>query len=108
MMQEAEQTYRKKIAEAAKQTTGDVLPSHRLKEVDKLSTSSQPQRAQQNGIGIVMQKKLDRLARDLPPLHEEVKAGNLSVHRASIQRALSVKLRREYRRKTYQAEKATA
>jgi hypothetical protein len=31
------------------------------------------------------QTKLDRLARDFPDLHEEVKADYLTVHRASIQ-----------------------
>ena len=70
---------------AAQQTTGEVLPAGRSKEIDKLSISSQPQRAQQNGVGVVAQKKLDRLARDYPVLHEEVKAGHLSVHRAGIQ-----------------------
>jgi hypothetical protein len=46
---------------------------------------SQKERAREAGVSYQTQQRLDRLARDFPPLHEEVKAGKLSVHRASIQ-----------------------
>ena len=40
--------------------------------------------AQELGISRYQQITLARLARDFPILHEGVKAGNLTVHRASI------------------------
>jgi hypothetical protein len=45
----------------------------------------QTERAEQNGISRRTQIKLDRLARERPDLHERVKAGELSAHRAAIE-----------------------
>lgn len=72
---------------AAKATTGEVRPAHRVKgkEVCNLHTSSQKERAQQARIGRRTQIKLDRLARERPDLLEEVKAGRLSTHGAAIE-----------------------
>jgi methylphosphotriester-DNA--protein-cysteine methyltransferase len=53
-----------------------------LSNLDKLG---QVERANKNGVSRQTQIKIDRLARDFHDLHEEVKAGKLSVHRASIQ-----------------------
>jgi hypothetical protein len=54
-------------------------------KIDNLSILPQAVRAEQNGIGIVTQKKLDRLARDYPKLLERVRAGELSAHRAALE-----------------------
>jgi hypothetical protein len=56
-----------------------------MKEMTNLSISPQVERARQNGISRAQQQKLDRLARDFHDLHEKVKAGKLTIHRASIQ-----------------------
>jgi hypothetical protein len=79
---------------AAVNTTGEEkLPvgnptganQHQAKEeIDKLSNSSQSQRARENGVGHVTQKKIDRLARDFPEYHAKVRAGELSVHGACV------------------------
>jgi len=80
-------------AEAALHTTGEVLPEgnstgnnqyQKKVELGNLpSSSSQQSRAQQNGVGLRTQKKLDRLARDFPDLLEKVKRRELSVNRAA-------------------------
>jgi hypothetical protein len=49
----------------------------------KLRTS-QAERAKSSGVSRRSQQKLDRLARDFPDLHEQVKQGKLSPHRAGI------------------------
>jgi hypothetical protein len=54
------------------------LPLHRSKEGPDSGTS-QKEKARQNGVRRDTQQKLDRLARDFKALHEEVKAGKLSV-----------------------------
>jgi hypothetical protein len=46
---------------------------------------SQTKRAEANGVSRFTQKRLDRLARDYPALHEQVKQGVLTLHRAGIQ-----------------------
>jgi hypothetical protein len=73
------------MALAAQNTTGEILPEGRPDKLDDSSSLSQAQRAKRNGVGIDTQKKLDKLARDFPDLHEEVKADRLTVHRASLQ-----------------------
>jgi len=47
------------------------------------SEVSQSSRADSNGVGIVTQRKLDRLARDRPDLLELVKANEMSIHAAA-------------------------
>jgi hypothetical protein len=73
------------IRAAAAKTTGDVLPEGRPKKLGKLPSLSQAERAKQNGISPRTQKKLDRLARDSPDLHEKVKRGEMKPHRAAIE-----------------------
>ena len=79
---------RQRVIQAALATTGEVLPSYRPKEIEEISRQfvylSQPERAEQNGVGIVTQKKLDALARDHPELFEQVRQGELSTHRAAV------------------------
>jgi hypothetical protein len=72
------------MALAAQNTTGEIRPEGRPDKLDDSSSLSQAQRAKRNGVGIDTQKKLDKLARCFHDLHEQVKAGTLSVHRASI------------------------
>ena len=45
---------------------------------------TQPQRATNNGIGERTQRKLDRIARDHPQLHDRVKSGELSINAAAV------------------------
>ena len=52
---------------------------------DKLSLGTQPVRAKSNGIGIVTQRKLDRLAKDRPDLLAMVRFNQMSVNKAAIQ-----------------------
>lgn len=74
---------------AARKTTGEVLPrggdqkSEKRKSIGNLPIDTQTARATQNGISPRTQRKLDRLARDYPPLLEKVQRGELSVHRAA-------------------------
>ncbi len=75
-----------RMRNAAEVTTGAVLPRNRpLWEVDNLSTSPQKERAAISGVGVVTQKKLDRLARDRPDLLARVRSGELSANAASIE-----------------------
>jgi hypothetical protein len=90
---------REKAMAAAAATTGEVLPADgyvadRIEPTDETDKRkgrqivhpiSQRERAKGNGIGVVTQKKLDRIARDHPELHEKVKAGELSVNGAAIE-----------------------
>jgi hypothetical protein len=87
---------RERSRQAAQETTGGVLPrgnptgnnQHDARDEETgnlpVSSESQPARAARNGIGERTQRKLDRLARDHPELHERVKAGDLTPHRASV------------------------
>lgn len=84
-----ERRTKERVQAAAVATTGDVLPSHRPKQVDNLSTSTQSKRASLSGISVPQQKKLDRLARDYPALLESVRAGTMSVHAACIEAGIS-------------------
>ena len=69
-----------RMAVAAQQTTGEVRTrgnptgnnqhQQREEEIGNLPISSQSQRARENDIGARTQRKLDRLARDFPALHE--------------------------------------
>jgi hypothetical protein len=76
-----------RMALAAQQTTGKDAPTKQGERIDLVDSTklNQSARAEQNGVSRFTQKRLDRLARDFTALHEEVKAGHLSVHRASIQ-----------------------
>jgi hypothetical protein len=51
----------------------------------KFDFDLQKERAERNGVSRYTQIKLDRLARERPDLHERVKAGELSAHRAAIE-----------------------
>jgi hypothetical protein len=70
-------------AETGEAQRGGDRKSEQSKE--KFSFDLQKDRAEQNGISRPTQRKLDRLARDHPDLHERVKAGELSAHRAAIE-----------------------
>jgi len=70
-----------RVAEAAKQTTGEVLPrggDKRSEDAQSIADSaidlSQKDRAKENGISLDSQKKLDVVARERPDLHAQVKA----------------------------------
>jgi hypothetical protein len=89
---------KKVVQQAAINTTGEVLPRGNptgtnqhgtKKEIGNFPVSTQPVRASQNGVTNRTQRKLDRLARDFPSLHEEVKSGQSSVHGAYIQAGLA-------------------
>ena len=70
------------------QETGRVLPADGSVNQHNLGRQivyPQDRRASSLGIGLTTQKKLDRLARDFPDLHERVKAGELSVNAAAVQ-----------------------
>lgn len=74
---------RERIAGAAEETTGDIIPKHSNQyTVDRQIAYPQEARAQQNGISPRTQKKLDHLARNRPDLLEQVKNQELSADRA--------------------------
>jgi hypothetical protein len=76
---------RARIQQGAKQSTGKVLSrggdqkSEQAKSMPDSGIDSQIERARQTGVSRDTQQKLDRLARDFPALHEEVKAGTRRV-----------------------------
>jgi hypothetical protein len=70
---------------AAENTTGDVLPEGRPAAERTKLVRSLGERATSNGVSKAQQQKLDALARRAPALLEQVKAGELSTHRACIQ-----------------------
>lgn len=74
-----------KVQAAAAKTTGDVLPEGRPKKTSQIATLSQAAKAKANGVSKRTQEKLDRLAREFPKLHAQVKSGELSCHAASVQ-----------------------
>lgn len=73
------------VQEAAQRTTGQVLPSDgsvHPANASQFANHTQSQRAKANGVSKRTQEKLDRLAREFPELHEQVKAGIKSCHAA--------------------------
>jgi hypothetical protein len=81
--QEKWTTARGRTQGAAQATTGEVRPKGRVAS-DQIANLAicQPERAQEVGVSVATQKKLDRLARDRPDLLEKVQAGELSAHGA--------------------------
>jgi hypothetical protein len=80
---------RERVRRAAKKTTGETLEANgyvaeRAKGRQIIDPDNQLHRATGNGVGVVTQRRLDRLAREFPKLHKQVCDGELSVHRASI------------------------
>jgi hypothetical protein len=70
--------------EAAKATTGEVLPEGRPgKETSKTGTLAG--RSQSAGVSKETQRKLDALARRAPALLDEVRRGKKSTHRACVE-----------------------
>jgi hypothetical protein len=78
-----------RIQEAAKATTGDVLPQspgiNQYTGSGNLPGPTQSERAARSGVGTRTQRKLDHLARLRPDLLAEVRAGRKSVHRAATE-----------------------
>jgi hypothetical protein len=79
-MSAGERTTAAAVASAAEK----VLPAHRPKKDAKFA-ASQKQRAEESGVSVYTQRKLDRLARERPDLLAEVKAGRLSAHAAAVE-----------------------
>lgn len=82
-----------KIAEAARATTGEVLPArgdHRSEQSEcKLHPEQKAAaRAAQAGVSVRTQRKLDALARKAPGQLGRVRAGEVSVHRACVEAGL--------------------
>jgi hypothetical protein len=75
-------TERERVIRAANATTGAALPEGRPEKLGNVPSSSRASRAAVNGVSDKTQGKLDRLAMDFKPLHEQVKSGELSVDRA--------------------------
>jgi hypothetical protein len=72
--------------EAAKATTGEVLPEGRPpKETAQIVQLAQPERAAKAGVGRMTQQKLDALAKKRPDLLEAVRAGIMSAHCAAVE-----------------------
>jgi hypothetical protein len=69
-------------AETGEPQRGGDRKSEQSKE--NFSFDLQKDRAEQNGISRPTQRKLDRLAKEHPDLHERVKAGELSAHRIGM------------------------
>ena len=78
---------RQRNIDAAKATTGQVLPVGRLDDnvIAKLAITTQADRSAGNGISVAQQKKLDKLAREAPNLLRQVQAGERSCHSACIE-----------------------
>jgi hypothetical protein len=79
-----------RMALAAKNTTSKVLTADgyvasRQEGAPLAHPLSQPARAKASGISRRQQQRLDKLARQRPDLHEEVKADRLTVNQANIQ-----------------------
>lgn len=74
---------RKRVQEAARKTTGQVLPRGSHASTSDIDT--QAERARKNGIGLRTQKKLDWLARCRPDLLKLVAGGVLSADLAYCQ-----------------------
>lgn len=64
--------------------TGEILERGRIpiEQIGKLPISKQPQRAEESGIGVRTQRKLDYLARHATDLFARVQAGDLSADAA--------------------------
>lgn len=73
-----------RIKEAARVTTGDVLPRH-VHPDGQFAYQSQANRATESGISQRTQRNLDALARKRPDLLDEVRAGRMSTNRACIE-----------------------
>lgn len=79
---------RERIRQATEAATGKVLPKGKVNQyAPSVPQITEPQRvrAARAGVGTRTQEKIDRLARDFPVLHEQVKAGALSVNAAAIE-----------------------
>jgi hypothetical protein len=70
---------------AQKAEHGGDRKSETAKSIDKLSVDFQPNRASQNGVGIVTQRKLDKLAAQRPDLLDRVRAGELTADGACVE-----------------------
>lgn len=99
---------RERVQAAAGETTGETIPVHANQyTVDRQIVYPQSERAKQNGIGVVTQKKLDHLARNRPDLLQHVKTGELSADKAyKISRGIKDptpldKLKKEWRKASY-------
>lgn len=78
-------TAAQRTQEAARRTTGEVLPRGRQPESNpEFKDLTQAERARQNGVSLAQQERLDALARKAPNLHERVQTGELSCHAACI------------------------
>ena len=79
------QAVRQRMAKAAGNTTGEVLPEGRPKKLPDSGSLTQRERAKENGVSRDTQQRLDRLAREKPEIHQLVAHGELSV--AAAERA---------------------
>ena len=71
--------------EAAKATTGEVLPASRPTKESRQIADLQADRAAKVGISERSQRKLDALAKKRPDLLEAVRAGIMSAHCAAVE-----------------------
>jgi hypothetical protein len=76
---------RERVADAATDTTGEVMAPHRPQGSSQSATLSQAERARQAGVSKRTQEKLDALARKAPEKLQLVREGKLSAHRACVE-----------------------
>jgi hypothetical protein len=84
-----------RVIDAAKKTTGEVLPRGGDQRSTERSTGklpvgqAQPARAASSGVSVRTQRKLDALARQAPALLARVQDGELSARRAWAEKGKS-------------------